>query len=222
MRGVLTKNFKRFLLPILLTFVGAVLILPISLAVLFPKYPAVEKYLYRWNVTTLAQSVNEGVNTLIYNNGTIFLPEGLVLNFQKIVFKVVPPSAEILCPSGQEAAVRLFPTYLKVVSNGLDCLSAARKIVADLKITEGGEIFGSLRLEGINYNGFPVDLAAFTFKGTSFEGEITTRGLTIKGEGTVKVVFGKGIYIDGTFKGLGNVRYKVQGYLPGRLRVRQL
>ena len=201
----------------LLRFVslGAAVLAFLAAAVflLFPKYAFVERLLKENRISVLAERVREGFNELLYLDGTIFLPEGLKISYRKFEIKVVPPSAELVCKGGGSLEGRLGVGGAEFLLRNFNCLNRVEGADGKLLLTRRGEVFGDLNLKGLNLKGINLKSADFRFHGGRFEGVLNLGGLKLKGGGTLRVDFNRGIYVDAVFTGSGTKVF-VKGYLP--------
>ncbi len=180
---------------------------------LFPKYPITESLFKRTNAFLIARKVEEGFFSLKYSSGRLLLPRGFEVDFQSFVLKTLPPSAQLVCPSGKKLEIHPSGLSVKVHSKGFDCIKPQGFVKADLTLTCKGEIFGKLLLKGFEYKGFKLQRAEFLFKGFTFGGKIEVFGTTFRGGGKVRVDFSKGVYVDANFKG-GGMNLNYRGFLP--------
>jgi len=185
----------------------------VALLLYLPKYAAAEILFKNFQITPLVEEVDEELAVLTYRNGTLFLPEGAKINFEKIQINLMPPSAELICKGKGEA--RLLPAgkKLRVELNRLSCLSLAREVDGRLTINPKGEIFGRLNLKGVRIENLNVESANFTFNGNTFSGWIRAMGVELRGGGRIKLDPKRGLYINATFEGNG-LRVTADGYPP--------
>jgi hypothetical protein len=184
-----------------------------ALLLYLPKYAAAEMLLKKLGATTTADRVEEGLTRLSYLNGTLFLPEGLKVEFKKISINLMPPSAELICKG--EGIARLSPDGLNLRAElkNLRCLSFAKEVEGELLLTPAGEVFGRLNLRGAAVKNLNLESANFTFNGYTFSGRIRAFGRTIEGGGRIRIFPTRGVYLNATFEG-GGVRFRTEGFLP--------
>jgi len=191
----------------------ALALLAAALALYLPKYAATEILFKKFQITPLAEEVDEGPLTLTYKNGTLFLPEGGKINFEKFQINLMPPSAELICKREGGALLRPDGKGLRVELNRLSCLSTAREVDGRLTVNPDGKIYGWLNLRGVKFENLSAESANFTFNGNTFSGRIRAMGVNLKGGGRIELNFGRGIYVNATFKGNG-LTVNAEGYLP--------
>ncbi len=189
---------------------GALLVVALT----FPKYPVAEKFFKKNGVLILSSSVSEGVNSLVYKNGKIFVKSLPPIPYRELRLRALPPRGLLICQNGGEAIFKPVSNGLKVKLLNLSCLKNISNLSGEFEITEKGEIFGTLSVGSLRTGSVEVEKALFHLKGRVFSGSFEAEGMTFTGGGKLELN-SRGIFVNGKFEnGKQKLTVLIRGYLP--------